>query len=312
VGATRGYATVHDLSGAAGTTALNVASGIDAVIRGRPASEAPQQVVAALADRTGVSVPGGTRERGNRLAALGPLAGTATGVLLGAGAGVLRAAGLWLPAPRGRCAPGRGRDGGERRPGRRPAAGRPAPLECRRLGRRRRPAPGLRADHARGDRHVDPGGAGRAAASTDADTGARRGAGCRHRGPQLGGPRYAVVHLRRPGPRGVCRGAGGRGGPAGQDPGRPAAHRRARHRLACRPRCHLGGVRRPTHWPARSAWCPRSVLRCWGCGCVPPPQTGSAPTRPVPWSRTSWPAYWPGQGVRRGPAPARLAAVASG
>lgn len=84
-------------AGAAGTTALNATTYLDMAVRGRPESDAPQQVVAALADRAGVAVPGGRRERGRRLAALGPLAGTATGVAVGGLAGVLRAAGVRLP-----------------------------------------------------------------------------------------------------------------------------------------------------------------------------------------------------------------------
>ncbi|WP_433506976.1 hypothetical protein ACQP04_11170 [Pseudonocardia halophobica] len=84
-------------AGAAGTTALNVVSGADAVLRARPASRAPEQLVAAVADRAGVEVPGGPSERRNRLAALGPLAGSATGLVVGAVAGGLRAAGLRLP-----------------------------------------------------------------------------------------------------------------------------------------------------------------------------------------------------------------------
>jgi uncharacterized membrane protein len=84
-------------AGAAGTTALNAVSGLDAVVRARPASEAPQQLVAAIADSAGLSVPGNRAERANRIAALGPLAGIATGLGLGAAAGSLRALGLRLP-----------------------------------------------------------------------------------------------------------------------------------------------------------------------------------------------------------------------
>lgn len=84
-------------AGAAGSTALDVVSGADAVLRARPASRAPEQLVAAVADRVGVEVPGGRSERRNRLAALGPLAGSVTGLVLGAVAGGLRATGLRLP-----------------------------------------------------------------------------------------------------------------------------------------------------------------------------------------------------------------------
>jgi uncharacterized membrane protein len=84
-------------AGAAGTTALNATTYLDAALRGRPESDAPQRVVAALADAAGVRIPGGRRERARRLSALGPLAGTVTGVALGSLAGVLRSAGVRLP-----------------------------------------------------------------------------------------------------------------------------------------------------------------------------------------------------------------------
>jgi uncharacterized membrane protein len=85
-------------AGAAGTTALTATTYADMAVRARPASDAPQQVVAALADTAGVPVPGRRRERERRLSALGMLAGTATGVGVGALAGLLRAAGVRPPA----------------------------------------------------------------------------------------------------------------------------------------------------------------------------------------------------------------------
>jgi len=84
-------------AGAAGATALNVASGIDAALRARPGSAAPQRLVADLSDRAGVDVPGNRQQRQRRLDALGPLAGSATGLAVGAVAGGLRAAGLRMP-----------------------------------------------------------------------------------------------------------------------------------------------------------------------------------------------------------------------
>jgi uncharacterized membrane protein len=84
-------------AGAAGTTALNAATQLDATLRGRPGSDVPARVVGGLADRAGVPVPGDRRTRARRLAGAGPLAGTLTGVALGAAAGVLRTAGLRLP-----------------------------------------------------------------------------------------------------------------------------------------------------------------------------------------------------------------------
>jgi uncharacterized membrane protein len=84
-------------AGAAGTTALNAVTYLDMVVRGRPASDAPTEVVHRLADRLGVQVPGSRGRRANRFAGLGPLAGIATGVGVGAVAGVLRSAGVRLP-----------------------------------------------------------------------------------------------------------------------------------------------------------------------------------------------------------------------
>jgi uncharacterized membrane protein len=81
----------------AGTTALNAVTYLDMVVRGRPASDAPEQVVQRLAGRAGIDVGGSRRERQNRFSGLGPLAGIATGVGVGALAGVLRSAGLRLP-----------------------------------------------------------------------------------------------------------------------------------------------------------------------------------------------------------------------
>lgn len=86
------------VAGAVGTTALNAATQLDMAVRGRPASDAPQQVVTALAERSGVAVPGSRRRRADRIAGLGPLSGTLTGLAVGGVGGVLRAAGLRLPA----------------------------------------------------------------------------------------------------------------------------------------------------------------------------------------------------------------------
>ena len=84
-------------AGAAGTTALNAVTYLDMVVRGRPASDAPERVVATLTGKAGVDLPGSRKERSNRLAGLGPLSGIATGVAVGALAGALRSAGLRLP-----------------------------------------------------------------------------------------------------------------------------------------------------------------------------------------------------------------------
>jgi hypothetical protein len=70
-------------AGAAGTTALNAATFLDMVLRGRPSSETPEQSVAVLLDKAGVQLPGGEDERGNRLSGLGSLGGSATGLGVG-------------------------------------------------------------------------------------------------------------------------------------------------------------------------------------------------------------------------------------
>ncbi|MDD7941216.1 hypothetical protein PHK61_22615 [Actinomycetospora lutea] len=85
-------------AGAAGTTALNVATQTDMALRARPASDTPVETVSALADRADVAIPGRRRERRHRLEGLGGLAGSATGVAVGGVAGVLRSAGVRLPA----------------------------------------------------------------------------------------------------------------------------------------------------------------------------------------------------------------------
>lgn len=85
-------------AGAAGTTALNAVTTLDVAVRDRPSSDAPAQVVAGLADRAGAPLPRRRADRERLFAALGPVAGTATGVGIGAAAGVLRTAGVRLPA----------------------------------------------------------------------------------------------------------------------------------------------------------------------------------------------------------------------
>lgn len=62
-------------------------------LRGRPASDAPERLVRKVAG----TLPGTRKERSNRIAGLGPLAGIATGVGIGALTGALRGAGVRLP-----------------------------------------------------------------------------------------------------------------------------------------------------------------------------------------------------------------------
>ncbi|MEP7025082.1 MAG: hypothetical protein ABJB47_15075 [Actinomycetota bacterium] len=83
-------------AGAAGTTALNAVTYLDMVLRARPASDTPKQVVAELAQRSGQPLPGTEEEVQHRLEGLGALSGLGTGVLIGVLAGGLRAAVLGL------------------------------------------------------------------------------------------------------------------------------------------------------------------------------------------------------------------------
>lgn len=87
------------VAGAAGTTALNAATYLDMVVRGRPASGTPEDTVVELASRSGVGVPGDREHRAHRVSGLGPLLGIATGVGVGAAAGVVHAGGLRMPFP---------------------------------------------------------------------------------------------------------------------------------------------------------------------------------------------------------------------
>lgn len=83
-------------AGAAGTTALNTATYLDMIARGRPTSTAPQDTVEKLADQTGANVPGDGDEQDNRVQGLAPLLGIATGVGVGVLLGTTRALG-WRP-----------------------------------------------------------------------------------------------------------------------------------------------------------------------------------------------------------------------
>jgi hypothetical protein len=83
-------------AGAAGTTALNAVTYLDMVLRARPASDTPEQVVKELAKRSGQPIPGTDDEVQSRLQGLGALSGLGTGVLIGALAGLLRPAVLGL------------------------------------------------------------------------------------------------------------------------------------------------------------------------------------------------------------------------
>lgn len=84
-------------AGAAGTTALDLATGVDMALRARPASDTPTRTVEAAVERLGTSIPGRRGERARRLQGLGGLGGAVTGLGVGALAGALRASGVRLP-----------------------------------------------------------------------------------------------------------------------------------------------------------------------------------------------------------------------
>lgn len=67
------------IAGAAGTSALNIATYLDMATRTRPASTTPERSVQRLADLTGVGLGEGEQAE-NRRAGLGPLLGYATGL----------------------------------------------------------------------------------------------------------------------------------------------------------------------------------------------------------------------------------------
>jgi uncharacterized membrane protein len=88
-------------AGSVGTTALNALTSLDMAVRGRPASDAPAEVVRRAADRARIPLSRRRRVRDHRAEGLGAVAGIGTGVGLGAVAGVLRAAGVRLPTAAG-------------------------------------------------------------------------------------------------------------------------------------------------------------------------------------------------------------------
>jgi hypothetical protein len=84
-------------AGAAGTTALNAITYVDMVVRARPPSDLPEQLVERLSAKSGIDIPGEGAARANRIAGLGPLSGLAVGIGIGVGFAVLRAAGFRPP-----------------------------------------------------------------------------------------------------------------------------------------------------------------------------------------------------------------------
>lgn len=83
-------------AGAAGTAALNIATYLDMVIRGRPASQVPAEDAAALAGAVGIDLSGNgqgqqAREKvSHRKTGLGALLGYLTGLGIGTAYGLLR------------------------------------------------------------------------------------------------------------------------------------------------------------------------------------------------------------------------------
>ena len=86
-------------AGAVGTTALDAVTYLDMAVRGRPASDIPQQAIETMASRAGHPVPGTGEQKQNRLAGLGSLGGIATGVGVGTLTGICRPVLFRLPPP---------------------------------------------------------------------------------------------------------------------------------------------------------------------------------------------------------------------
>ncbi|MGH3557461.1 MAG: hypothetical protein ACRDTK_08210 [Mycobacterium sp.] len=83
-------------AGAAGTTALNVITYLDMVIRGRPASATPERTVEALAKLVHLTIPGAGDTQANRISGLGALTGYAAGIGIGLILGLAYSLG-WRP-----------------------------------------------------------------------------------------------------------------------------------------------------------------------------------------------------------------------
>ena len=91
---TLGWVLRGAAAGAAGTTALNVVTYLDMVVRGRTASSTPERTVEKLAETAHVQIPGHGQERATRVQALGALTGLAAGTGVGVLVGLARAAGF--------------------------------------------------------------------------------------------------------------------------------------------------------------------------------------------------------------------------
>ena len=91
---TLGWVLRGAAAGAAGTTALDVVTYLDMVVRGRAASSTPERTMEKLAETAHVQIPGHGQERVNRVQALGALTGLAAGTGVGVLVGLARAAGF--------------------------------------------------------------------------------------------------------------------------------------------------------------------------------------------------------------------------
>ncbi len=91
------------VAGAVGTAALNIATYVDMVIRGRPASEVPAKLAGAMTERLGINLGGEGQHAGaaveHRRTGLGALMGYVTGLGVGAVYGVLRPLLRYVPLP---------------------------------------------------------------------------------------------------------------------------------------------------------------------------------------------------------------------
>lgn len=84
-------------AGAAGTTVLNAVTYLDMVVRGRPASSTPEEMVELLARKAGVDLPGEGEERDARVQGSAPLLGILTGIGAGVVLGAVRRLGFRPP-----------------------------------------------------------------------------------------------------------------------------------------------------------------------------------------------------------------------
>jgi hypothetical protein len=93
------------VAGAAGTTALDVATYLDMAVRGRPASDTPKRTVEEMAERLHVPLPGDDRAHDARASGLGTVLGHTVGLTIGVVVGGLRRVG-WPRTRGGRIAVG--------------------------------------------------------------------------------------------------------------------------------------------------------------------------------------------------------------